>query len=1167
MNRLFRAGIAVAAALLLLSPSLVVGQTATTGALSGRVTDPTGALLPGVEITLTNLETGQARIVKTGGDGSYRILLLEPGSYGLKAEHPGFKVVTKSDITIIVTETATFDFAMVVGAVADRVEVTSKPALVQAESAEQGRVVGLDQVVGLPLVTRNFTEIVGLSPGVSMPVGNATALGPGGPGSAYGEGEGMYSQGQRSFDNNFQIDGVQVNETITGAAANVPIPSPDTIQEFKVLTGQFDASFGRNAGANVNVITKSGTNAIHGNVYEFFRNRVLNANDFFFNRNDVPKPTLSSNVFGGTLGGPIQKDKLFFFGSYEATRQSNAFAPGCSATTFLPPFTSDRSAAAIGALYAGQYGYFQNLLGEILGIPPVGPSVAADGSNINPVALAFLQAKLPNGNYQIPIPQTVNPNLPLDIQGSSTYTIPCKYNQNQYVGNLDYFLTQKQHLTAHVLGGWSGNNFPFFGNGSSIPTNVPGTTQANEGYYNQAELAHTLTISPSLFNNLQVAWWRSIGRGASTDGLAPWNTYGVTAPPQDNMTPALFVSDMYLGSGGGSTTIASHAILQDTVAWVHGKHSIRFGGGLDRQRYVISNYTLASVSAYLTWADFLLGLSAAQNGTTLGGYIPGYSNVEGTFDFLGEPQRDWRIWAGNAFFQDDIKLTRRLTVNLGLRYERIGQFADALGRNSAFDAALGDPNPPPGGSYAGYIVAGNYNGPPLPAGVTKANNNFATAGLGENRLSPRVGFAWQVLPNSTSFVLRGGWGMYNSQPAGESNISSITGPPYTLLRDCFITCNPGATAANPFPSPTPAPSDFPIFPAYSASTALSTDTTSQRFQPAIVQHYSLGLQTEVTKDLLFEIGYAGARGTRTTEGQEANEAQSASPSNPIRGQTDNTVANVNLRRPLLGWADIVEAMSVGGSRYDALEASLNKRMSHGLQFLASYTWSKAFDTAGAALETAGFGVSNVPGDPSNPRSRWGPSAFNHPQRFVFSTLYPLPSPGNKSSLAGRTLGGWEASGVITIQSGTPITLIGVNANNVFGINGFYDLDHLNYAPGCNASGLQTHGSVSSRVNGYFNTSCIGPWPVISPDGIGTGFGNIPVGVIRGPGQANVDMAIIKKIPITERFNAEFRTEFFNLFNHPQFANPDNDAADSTFGLISYSEVNPRVIQFALKLNF
>jgi hypothetical protein len=1145
--------------------------------LSGRVTDSSGAVLPDVEITLISDATARLRTVKTEADGSYRIPLLEPGLYHLEAKRAGFKVVAKPGVTIIVTETSTLNFAMELGSVTERVIVTSQEAFVQTESSDLGRVVGPTEIVALPLVTRNFTQIVGLSPGVVTPVANATDLGAGGPGSTFGEGEGMYSQGQRSFDNNFQIDGIQVNDTLTASASAVPTPSPDTIQEFKVLTGQYDAAFGRNAGANVNVVTKGGTNDFHGDAYEFFRNRVLNANDFFFNRNEQERPTLSSNQFGGTLGGPILKDKLFFFGAFELTRQNNAFANGCSATVFLPAFTNDRSAGAIGSLFAGQRGLFQNVLGG------VGPAIAADGSNINPIALRYLQAKAPDGNFLIPTPQTVDPSRGIDTAGSSTYSIPCKYSANQYLANVDYLLTKKQHLTGHVFGTWGSSNAPFFGSGSSVPTNVPGTSAINEGHYILAQLSHTYVFGSNLFNHLQISWWRSIGRGASTDGLPNWSSFGVTVPPVDDEIPALFVSNMFLGSGGVSTQVISHAILQDTVGWVRGRHSFRFGGGLDRQRFDNSNFTFPSVVDFATWADFLLGLDATQNGT-----FGLFSNVLGTFDFLGQFGRDWHIWDGSLFAQDDFKVTRRLTLNLGVRYERIGQFADALGRNSSFDRLRADPSPPASGSFAGYVVAANYKGGPLPPGVTKLDNNFAIEGLGENRVSPRIGLAWQLLPHSNRFVIRSGWGMYNSRPAGSAAFQQVTGPPYSLLRSCFVTCNPAATLENPFPPGTPAPSDFPIFPAYSPTTALTINTVSQKYQPGIVQHYSLGVQTQLANDLLLEIGYVGARGTRLTSGIEANQALDASPANPIPDRvnggfiTSNTVANVNLRRPLLGWARIIEAQSNGSSKFNALEASLNKRMSHGLQFLASYTWSRAFDTSGASLEDSGFGVGAVPGNQDDPRARWGPSAFNHEHRFILSYIYELPSPKNKAGVLGGALSGWSISGVTTLQTGKPLTLVGVNSNNVFGINTFGVLDHINYAPGCTASGLRSHGSIGDRLNAYFNGDCIdrtdlskpfdatnnpAAWPVISPDGIGTGFGNVSTGVVKGPGQANFDFAIMKRIPIKERFNAEFRTEFFNVFNHPQFRDPDTNVSDSTFGVISATSVNARVIQFALKLHF
>jgi hypothetical protein len=986
-------------------------------------------------------------------------------------------------------------------------------------------------------------------------VSNATDLGPGGAGSSGTQGDGIYSQGGRGYDNNLQMDGLEINDLVSGSPASTAVANPDTIQEFKVQTGQFDAAFGRNAGANVNLVTKTGSNQFHGTAFEFFRNRDLNANDFFFNANGQPRPVLGQNQFGGTIGGPIKKDKLFFFGSYQGTRQANGFASGCSSTVFLPPFTDDRSAAAIGAIYAGQRGYFQNLFGG------VGPAVAADGSNISPIALALLQAKLPNGNYLIPTPQRINPAQPdTDIQGSSSFSSPCVYNENQYMANGQYIQNSKSQFTVRFFELGESSKSPFFGGSSSVPSNVPGSASVGQGSAVNASISHTYNISSSLFNVAQVAYIRETSGGTSTDSLGSYSNWNITAPVLD-VVPSIYAGDMELGSGGADSTIVNHYIFQDSLAWAHGKHSFRFGGGVERLQYNHPGLTFPSLVDFETWPDFLMGLNAIDNGTEA------YSDVLGTFDLLGQFGREWRIWDGHAFIQDDIRVSSRLTVNIGLRYEHIGDFADATGRNSTFDLSLADPNPPITGSVAGYVVGSNYKGPPLPAGVKQENNEFAIKGLGQNHIAPRLGLAWQVFHDPGTLVLRAGYGMFNTRPEGFISFQQITGPPYSELRDCFVTCNPLATLASPFLLPAPGPGDFPIFPAYSAVTALSINAVDQNFQPSTVQEWSLNAQTQF-HSYLFELGYVGTRGTKLFRTRDLDQANLASAADPIRGETTNTLANLGLRTPLLGWATVFDAQSAGASWYNALEASLTKRFGHGLTFLASYTWSRALDTDAPAADQFGIGV--TPGNQDSNSAAYGRSAFNRSQRAIFSYVYDLPGPANKEGFVGHALGGWSVSGVTTFQTGLPISILGVNANNVYGVNSFTVPDFAQIAPGCTASSLVTHGSVSSKVGGYFNTSCVGPgvpWPIVGDDGIATGFGDSGPGIVNGPAQVNFDMGIIKKTQIREQLNAEFRAEFFNIFNHPQFLNPDSNVSDPTFGLISGTSVSPRVIQFALKLNF
>ena len=421
-------------------------QTAGTGALDGVVSDPSGAVLIDAQIKATSDARGESRTVKSGTNGSYLLALLLPGVYEVEVVQSGFKTAHFLDVRIAVAETATLNVRLEIGVVSEQITVQGGVEQLQTESSTLGRVTDGEQIRTLPLVTRNYSQIIALNPGVAAEVTDAGALGPGFSGPP---GPGLVSNGGTIMDNNFQMNGVGINDLQSGGqfTGGIAIPT-DTIEEFKVQTGQYDASFGRNAGANVNVITNSGTKDFHGALWEFFRNDALNANSLFRNTTKQPRPVLKQNQFGFDLGGPIKKDKLLFFTSYQGTRQRNGVDVNCSSQVNVPPITDDRSREALGALFAGQRGVNQSLVGSSVAGPdnpavPIGPGIASDGSNINPVALALLQMKLPSGAYVIPTPQTVDTSRPFESQGFSVYSFACPYTDDQFMINGDWEYPQK----------------------------------------------------------------------------------------------------------------------------------------------------------------------------------------------------------------------------------------------------------------------------------------------------------------------------------------------------------------------------------------------------------------------------------------------------------------------------------------------------------------------------------------------------------------------------------------------------------------------------------------------------------------------------------------------------------------------------------------------------
>lgn len=1124
-------------ALTLLFANAAPAQTASTGALNGSVTDPSGSVVPGATIKVTNEATGDTRNVAATSSGSYLVPLLPPGSYTVEATGTGFKTVQIQGVSIHVTETATLNIRLELGQVAEVVNVNDQATQLQTTSTALGNVTDERMVNNLPLVTRNYLQILGLSPGVSTDITDAAAIGRGNNGEEYS------TSGNIENDNNYQMNGAQVNDLMGSGvlSGGAPVPNPDSIQEFKVQTGQYDASYGRNAGANVNVVTKSGTNEFHGDAWEYLRNTDLNANNFFLKQSGQPRGVLNQNQFGGTIGGPVKKDKLFFFGSYQGTREKDGLSNGClSGGTLVPPgITNDASSRTTAALES-EYGV----------------------SSIDATALAVLNAQLPNGQFVIPAPQNAT-------TGESTFSSPCPYTDNQGVADVDWYASEKSHLAVNFFTLDSSQTSAFPGNNIGLTTvTVPGYPQGITNAFRDISITHTYTFSDRLLNQLVLSYHRTSGgldqsysnisfvnsAGCAASGPTTLGSLCVPAPPFDDVLPQILVQGSFNlgGNGQGAIIHQNDYDFEDSVTYIRGKHSLHVGGGIDRTQINFPVFHFVASLDYLSFSDFLTG------NPFLGVDLPGLFG------------REWRLWYGDSFVQDDYKVLPRLTLNLGFRYERQGQIGEDLGRASTFDVTKANPNPPAAGTYQGFVVASNFPGqlPTGPDGSTpiRSSNNTALHNLGQNAWEPRIGFAWQ-LPGTDRMVIRGGYGLYYTRTTGQPFLQLLTSPPYGLLRENFF---PAVSTA--FPAFPPIPS----FPAYSPSTDLTPLIFSPNFQAPRIQQYSMDLQTSLSQNFLLDVGYHGARGSKLVQERAFNQAVDATVT-PIRGQTDNTLANIPLRVPIEGFdaSRATQIESAGASWYNALEVSVNKRFSHGLQFLASYTWTSALETDPGYV--AGLLAGGALAGNQTAASNYGFDSNIRPQRLIVSYVYTFPEPTDHFSLAGRALGGWSVAGTTTVQNGDRLTIFETNASNAFGITGA-DQDRAEIASGCKASDLVTHGSVESRINGFFNGACfVGP-PVIGADGLATAFGNGGIGNVRGPAQQDFDISVIKKTPIgdSDARSLEFRAEFYNAFNHASFSNPVTDAgavigpqfaADPSFGVIGTTSVAPRIIQFALKLYF
>jgi len=1144
-----------------LSPSLMQGQSASTGAIAGTVTDPSGAVITGARIKVTNRATGATRTAASGSTGSYLVSLLPPGTYRVDVSKEGFKLSTYPSVVVNVTETEGLNIHLQVGAANETVEVQDTGELLQTETSALGHATDQRMVENLPLVTRNYTQILGLSPGVSGEVNNSAAIGRGE--TSQGAGPAGYSIGGNSTnDNNFQMNGSEVND-ISGQgniSGGVPVPNPDAIQEFKVQVGQYDASYGRNAGANVDVVTKSGTNQYHGDVWEYFRNTALNANDYFLKQNKQPRGVLNQNQFGFTLGGPILKNKLMFFASYQGTRERNGLDTngGCLSTGNLPPLTNSaagRTAAALAQEFKGQTG----ILGGTIN----------SASDISPTALAVLNAQLPGGGFIVPAPQN-------SVTGQSTFSSACAYTDDQFVSNLDFYHTEKSHLSGKFffMNSDTAGAFPASQLLANVVT-VPGFPRGYVNNFRDFSLSHTYAFSDHLLNQAILGFHRigsvlsqsypkaTFANGApcagATSGVVTLSSLCVPAPAFDNPYPSIQVfGEFNLGGNGQGVVLAQNYYdFSDSLTYVHGRHSLQMGGGIDRTQFNLEGFHFFGGLVYPTFPDFLLG------------------NVLLSIDVPGVFDRAWRVWDGNMYVQDNYQLSSRLTLNLGFRYERQGQLGESLGRAATFDPTIANPDPPAQGTLQGFIVGSNFSGGAIPPGVTRASTNTAIKNDGQNGWEPRIGFAWQ-LPGTNRMVLRGGYGIFYTRTTGEPFIQLLAAPPWGIIRQ-FASSTSVLTPATALPPSPP----FPVFSPYSPTTDLTPTAFSQHFRAPILQRYSMDLQTSLSSNWMLEVGYQGSRGTKLLETRSFNQALSASPSNPIRGQTTNDVGNIPLRVPIEGldpaFSTFIE--SSGASWYNALGASLSKRFSHGLQLLASYTLASALET-NPGYATGTFAGGTLLGDQNSPRSNYGFDNFIRPQRLVLSYVYELPGPKGSAAWKTRLLGGWSVAGVTTFQSGQKLTIVDNNLLNAFGIVNTGG-DRVQLAPGCSNSSLVTPGSVTGKLNDYFKTSCFTAPPVIGADGFATAFGDSGNGIVSGPDQRNFDISLIKKIPLdSETRSLEFRAEFFNAFNTPSFSNPALNAGtvapgatgpslqlDSTLGQITSTTVAPRVIQFALKFFF
>ncbi|MGA9975323.1 MAG: carboxypeptidase regulatory-like domain-containing protein [Candidatus Sulfotelmatobacter sp.] len=1127
-------------AVFFLFANLLSAQSPTTGQIIGVAKDSSGAVIPDAKITLTSA-AGVQRETTSDGTGHFAFSLVPPGPYRVEAEKAGFGKATAEGVVVRITETTTLDVRLKVAAQTATVEVVVKPPLVQIENAAQGTVIEQEQIRQLPLPTRNFQQLLTLTTGTSGPVQNSSELGRGAAP--------IYVDGNRATSNSIVINGTDGNSIGTGSTPNLAVPATDSLEEFIVQTSQFDASQGRVAGGVVAAVTKSGTNNLHGNVYEFFRNDALNANNYFLNQVGAPRPPYKRNQFGGTLGGPVIKDRMWFFASYQGSREINGTSLLNSIGSVLVPgnLSNDRSTAAIDAFAAT----FAN---------PASPTTLCLPACLSPTAQFLLQATLPNGSYVIPsAPNPGASNAPVSVPVDAL----SKFTENQINTNLDFQLTSANRLSAKFFGATNPATqglFDLFGLANALP--VPGFGGTANLNQRVLSLDDTDVLTSHVVNDAH------FGYSVITTGSQPQEPFtasqlGITSPLGNLFAgmPEISVANYFdLGASpfADNSGIEKTYTAGDTLSWQRHRHSLKFG--MEYKHHELNE----TFNLYTRGQMFFLGFS----GNPFADFLGGYGDTAGlTIMGSGVNNRDVLAHDWNGFFNDDWRVSDRFTLTLGVRYDFFGPFTESQGRFVGFDPTRLTTFAIPvaeGGGVAitgGFVQASNAKNPI--AGIPTVQPSLVPSD--KNNFAPRIGFAWQ--PRSDNrLAVRGGYGIYYDRANSRLLNNQILDFPYYTLAQAFLT-----PIATPFVN-VPQPSAFPlafnnptIFP-FGGPPAIMTQAPTlvsplgiaevpangiypdlHDFRTPYIQQYSLGIQDEIANNWMLSLGYVGSAGRKLYRLIDQNQAVLQTPVGPVGAYYPG------LSSLAVQGFGVHTMQSSSDSSYNSLQASMTKRFSHGLMLLASYTWSHSLDDY-SGDPTGTSDVTVVPGNQAPGfLDNYASSDFDRRHRFVFSGIYDLPKFYQGSSgFARQAVNGWELASIVTLQSGAPFSVL---TNDTAFVQARADS-----VVGCNPAGS---GSVESRLHDYFNVACFAAAPATAAGGFGDSARNI----LRGPNQRNADISIIKYFPVTERTKIEFRSEFFNAFNLVSFQNPVNVLAAANVGQIVENSTGPRVIQFALKVNF
>jgi len=1189
----------------LLMGTRACGQGGATGAISGVVVDTSGGSVADAEVQIIDTRTELlARKVSTNADGLFVVPLLPPGTYIVVVNKSGFAEAKASGIEVRVTETTKVTITLKPGAVSEKVEISAQVTTVETTNAATGQSLGTETVRELPLATQNYQQLLTLSTGAQSELNASAQLGRGNVR--------VIVNGQREDNNNYLIEGISATDYNVAQATYVPLPNPDVIQEFKVQTSLYDASQGRNGGGNVNAILKSGTRELHGDVYEFFRNDVLNANDFFLNAAGQKRPPVKQNIFGGSLGGPAGREKYgFFFVNYQGTRQRSALSPGTQINNpGFPSLPTTRDATSIANALSTQ-------------AFPIAPT------DIDPVILKLLQFKSgqfgdPNG-FLIPSVGTpdLNPNKTTSYATAPLISSkPGKYTDDQFTANWDReFHGAQDKVAARFFFSDSESLLPFGAGGlqaslggtlassiSATDLNFPYDIPVRGRFFSVNE---THLFSPALVNDFRFGF---VHINDSLINVPPVTVtdLGINRPT-NNITKSIY--KFTLGSSGfqiGPTPPADQFQNQDTfnfvdtVSWVRGAHFLRFGGeytrvNLDKLFPQTFNGQLFFVNSPGGATDFQKLVVGAPDFSFGGGGVFNHQYRNNNFGF---------------FAQDDWKVRPDLTLNLGVRTEVLGAFYDNLCHIGNFDPQLAD-----SGKYP-FVYGGCANKLNL-AGLSGSGNNTTYTNNFTTGLGPRLGFAWDVFGRHTTTV-RGGYGIYfvredvgtvdqlsfqapylpiafGGGSAGSLSNFFLTGvnalPKAGVLDPNFVPC---LGALQNFPS-----GDTRQFPNYACATGsaglvpsqfLFVLTVPRTFKAPNTQQWNLTIQRALGKSWVFEAGYIGTHALHLRETRTSIQAKLATAAKPltVRAEdgtpfviTESTAGNGVARSNLQGfngYGGFQIFANDAYSHYHSLQTTLSRRWLAGY-FQAAYTWSKSTD----ATSSGNTALNTAFNDETDLKFSRGLSDFDRTHRFVVSYRYDLPSYNGETGVKGTLLTGWALSGITIFQSGVPFSVTDSAAGTAYLGAGLASATlGAQLTPGGSIGAGTTTGDIHSRLNGYLSLTNFTTAPVADPAGCvadpafacTTAFGNLGRNIYRGPFQQNWDFSLIKNFKLTERQSLRFTTDFFNIWNHVNFANPSindvetithdnlgNPTSDGPFGKIFSTVGTPRLIQFSLRYTF